>query len=86
VGQFNRSLAGTQAVSEGMTARLGEPLRKSREVSQARVQPSDRQRQLAAVSHGQYVKAPAGLRLRNRKIRRLAARVRAQLPWLEVGS
>lgn len=41
-----------------------------------------RQRQLAAVKHGLFVRAEAGVQLRSRRERRLAARVRAALPWL----
>jgi hypothetical protein len=42
-----------------------------------------RQRQLAAVKHGLYVRAPSGLRLRSRRVRRLAAKVWRALPWLQ---
>lgn len=44
--------------------------------------PAVRQRQLAAVKHGLFVRAPSGLRLRSRKVRRLAQKVRSVLPWL----
>lgn len=42
-----------------------------------------RQRQLAAVKHGLYVRAPSGLKLRSRRVRRLAAKVWQTLPWLQ---
>jgi hypothetical protein len=35
------------------------------------------------VKHGLYVRAPAGLRLRSRRIRKLKAKVRQVLPWLQ---
>jgi hypothetical protein len=41
-----------------------------------------RQRQLAPIRTGLYVKAPNGLRLRSRKVRRLVAKMRAEMPWL----
>lgn len=40
------------------------------------------QRQLARVSHGLFVKAESGRRLRDRRVRRLVARVRASMTWL----
>src|SRR5438552_3868978 len=45
--------------------------------------PAVRQRQLAAVKHGLFVRAESGLRLRSRKVRRLAAKVQRLLPWLQ---
>jgi hypothetical protein len=42
-----------------------------------------RQRQLAPVKSGLYVKAPAGLKLRHRKVRRLVTKMRAVMDWLE---
>src|SRR5258708_6271438 len=45
--------------------------------------PAVRQRQLAAVKHGLYVRAPSGLKLRSRKVRRLVAKVRSVLSWLQ---
>ena len=45
--------------------------------------PAVRQRQLAAVKHGLYVRAPTGLKLRSRRVRRLAAKVWLTLPWLQ---
>lgn len=41
-----------------------------------------RQRQLAPVKSGLYVKAPNGLKLRHRKVRRLVTKMRASMPWL----
>ena|SRR2546425_316892 len=50
---------------------------------QADVPPATRQRQLAAVKHGLYLRSQTGLQLRSRRVRRLAAKVRAALPWLQ---
>ncbi len=48
------------------------------------ISPAQRQqRQLAAVKTGLYVKAPAGLRLRSRRVRRLVSKMRAVMPWLD---
>lgn len=47
------------------------------------VTPAQRQRQLAAVKHGLYVRAPSGLRLRDRRVRRLVRKVWPKLPWLQ---
>ena len=41
-----------------------------------------RQRQLAPIRTGIYVKAPNGLRLRSRKVRRLVGKMHAEMPWL----
>lgn len=32
---------------------------------------------------GLYMKAPSGMRLRHRKVRRLVEKMRAEMPWLE---
>jgi hypothetical protein len=47
------------------------------------VKAATRQRRLAAVKHGLHLRAPSGLRLRARRTRRLAQKVRATLPWLQ---
>ena len=47
------------------------------------VSAASRQRQLAAIKHGLRVRAPSGLRLKSRRTRRLAMKVRATLPWLQ---
>jgi hypothetical protein len=41
-----------------------------------------RQRQLAAVTTGLYVRASSGKRLRDRKVGRLVHRMRQAMPWL----
>ena len=41
-----------------------------------------RQRQLASVKTGLYVKATNGVKLRHRKVRRLVTKMRAAMPWL----
>jgi hypothetical protein len=41
------------------------------------------QRQVAAIRHGRYVKAPGGLRLRNRRVRKVKARLRQTLSWVQ---
>ena len=48
-------------------------------VSSAAVQ----QRQQAPLKTGLYVKAPAGLRLRYRRVRRLVRKMQAVMPWLD---
>jgi hypothetical protein len=48
-----------------------------------RINAATRQRQLAAVKHGLHLRAPSGLRLKSRRTRRLAMKVRATLPWLQ---
>jgi hypothetical protein len=45
--------------------------------------PAGRQRQLAAVKHGLFIKAPSGLKLKARRVRLLAQKVWATLPWLQ---
>lgn len=42
-----------------------------------------RQRQLASVRTGMYVKAENGLRLRSRKVRRLVTKMRLAMPWVD---
>src|SRR5204863_9552884 len=47
------------------------------------VTPAERrQRQLAPVKTGLYVRAESGLKLRHRKVRRLVTKMRAAMPWL----
>jgi hypothetical protein len=41
------------------------------------------QRQLAPIKSALYVKAPAGQKLRDRKVTRLAQKLRTAMPWLE---
>ena len=45
--------------------------------------PALAQRQTAAIRHGLHVRAPSGLRLRDRRTRRLVRKVWRQLPWLQ---
>jgi hypothetical protein len=48
------------------------------------VSPAERrQRQLAPLKTGLYVKAESGLKLRHRKVRRLITKMHAAMPWLE---
>ncbi len=44
--------------------------------------PAERGNQ-RAVKHGLYVKAPSGLKLRYRKVRRLVNKMKAVMPWLD---
>lgn len=52
-------------------------------MSEPEITPATRQRQTAAITHGLFVKAPSGLKLRARKVRILARRVWKTLPWLQ---
>jgi hypothetical protein len=52
-------------------------------VTEKSLTPRTRQRQTAAIRHGLFAKAPSGLKLRFRRVRRLARWVWVALPWLE---
>jgi hypothetical protein len=45
--------------------------------------PDRKERQVAQVKHGLYVRSTNGLRLRDEKVRRLVRRMRVAMPWLE---
>ena len=62
-----------------MTESASQPGAPKRDLTKAEV----RQRQLANITHGSYVKAPAGLRQRDGRVRRALAHLRKLAPWLK---
>ena len=64
-----------EAVAEGAS----QPSAPKRDLTKAEV----RQRQLANITHGGFVKAPAGLRQRDGRVRRALAHLRKLAPWLK---
>ena len=74
-----------QSVSKApkTATKKGELLTKSQVPRPYTVTPAVvRQRQLAPVKSGLYVKAPNGMQLRHRRVRRLVNKAQAVLPWL----
>ena len=74
-----------QSVSKApkTATKKGEHLTKSQAPRPYTTSPAAvRQRQLAAVKSGLYVKAPNGMQLRHRRVRRLVSKAQAVLPWL----
>jgi phage terminase small subunit len=64
---------------EAATEGASQPGEQKRDLTKAEV----RQRQLANITHGGYVKAPAGLRQRDGRVRRALAHLRKLAPWLK---
>ena len=71
-----------EIIGERTALSEAESLRSAYESAVSAVPPATRQRQLAPVKHGLYVRAVSGRKLKTRIARRLAARVWAALPWL----
>ena len=64
---------------EPVTEVASQPGEQKRDLTKAEV----RQRQLANITHGGFVKAPAGLRQRDGRVRRALAHLRKLAPWLK---
>ena len=63
---------------EAVTEDASQPGAPKRDLTKAEL----RQRQLANITHGGSVKAPAGLRQRDGRVRRALAHLRKLAPWL----
>ncbi len=66
--------------SEAGTEVASQPGEQKRDLTKAEV----RQRQLANITHGGFVKAAAGLRQRDGRVRRALAHLRKLAPWLKL--
>jgi len=80
-GLVSRSPVEEKAINMGAMEDVVGPTRNI--VQRSTLTPAHRQRQTAALKHSLYVRAPSGLQLRSRRVRRLAARVKAGCPWLQ---
>jgi phage terminase small subunit len=66
-------------IDEAMTEDASQPSAPKRDLTKAEV----RQRQVANITHGGFVKAPACLRQRDGRVRRALAHLRKLAPWLK---